>query len=81
MNTPEEQQKIVEAVSKKFPHMTCPMCSNTKFALVRGFTMNILSKDTTTFGDLSKAIPTASFTCENCGFLAQYSLQTLGLSQ
>lgn len=79
---PENELDAIHiAIDKKIATMTCPMCQGKKFSLVKGYLVNLLSQSTVDFGNFGKAIPTAPFTCDNCGFLAQYSMRSLGLRE
>lgn len=59
--------------------MRCPMCTHETFSLVGGYLGNPLQPQ---LGGLTLGgplIPTAAIVCENCGFLSQHALGSLGL--
>ena len=79
MLTKEQKDKIKDELLKKVPTLTCPMCQNKGFTMAEGYFLNTMQADLTSVNLGGQAIPTIGIICNNCGFVSQHALGTLGL--
>lgn len=77
----EEQKKVlIDALNNKFgeKELHCPMCGNNQFTISDGYIVNLMQEDLKNF-KIDKGIPSISIICDNCGFISQHALGTLGM--
>ena len=77
--TEEEKGKIVEALKKRGATLECPRCKKDKFAVLDGYIVNTLQAHYRGLVYGGKTLPTAIIVCQNCGFLSQHALGSIGL--
>ncbi len=79
MLTYEQKEKIKDELIKKVPNLTCPMCQNKGFTMADGYFLNSMQADLNSVNLGGEAIPTIAVICNNCGFVSQHALGSLGL--
>lgn len=79
MLTKEQKDKIKDKLLKKVPTLKCPMCQNKGFKMAEGYFLNTMQTDLTSVSLGGQAIPTIGIICNNCGFVSQHALGSLGL--
>ena len=79
MLTNEQKEKIKVELLRKIPTLTCPMCHNKGFTMADGYFLNSMQVDLTSVSLGGQAIPTIAVICNNCGFISQHALGSLGL--
>jgi hypothetical protein len=85
--TKESQDKIIQKINevvkrKNKKLMKCPLCTNTEFRLVGGFTNNYLTDNLN--GDLivgGDFLPNVPIVCTNCGNTFFLNAKALGLNE
>ena len=75
----EKREELVKKLKSKGIHLICPMCGNTEFALIDGYSSINLQKDYHGVSITGKAIPVTGIVCRKCGFVSLHALGTLGL--
>jgi len=81
----DQQQRIIgaltERMQKKNRGFACPMCGNNHFTLLDSYIRNDVqaSLETAVITLGGPTIPAAAIICDNCGFMSQHALGTLGL--
>jgi hypothetical protein len=78
LNT-EQKKKIADVLEKRKHGLTCPMCQNKNFIMADGFFNNNMQTDFSSISIGGPSIPTIAIICDNCGFVSQHALGTLGL--
>ncbi|MDR1746943.1 MAG: hypothetical protein LBR49_06695 [Tannerella sp.] len=73
------KREIAQELSEKISRITCPMCQNNRFVLADGYFNNQLQRDIGSYSIGGAGIPTVAIICENCGFVSQHALGSLGL--
>lgn len=79
MLSEEQKSKIKEALLKKAPNLTCPMCKTQHFAMAQGYMSLTLQSNYNSVALGGQVIPTIGIICENCGFISQHAIGALGL--
>lgn len=76
----EEKQRLASALIKKLEikNLRCPMCGNSHFSISDGYFFNFLQEDIKNYS-MGKGVPSISIICDNCGFISQHALGSLGL--
>lgn len=78
----DRKSQIIAKILGKNPNIECPMCHHRHFALLDGYiTENIQNNYKSIIVGGGTILPLATIICENCGFIAQYSLGALGLME
>lgn len=75
----EQKEKIKVELLKKISTINCPMCQNKGFTIADGYFLNTIQADLASINLGGQAIPTIAIICNNCGFVSQHALGTLGL--
>ncbi len=70
--------ELVKRVKEKGIDLKCPICNNQNFMLVDGFSRRDLSKNYKYIQLGQQYIPSISIICDNCGYLMDFALGTLG---
>ncbi|MBY0536620.1 MAG: hypothetical protein K2P88_12290 [Chitinophagaceae bacterium] len=79
MLTEQQKQDIVKRLSEKAPNLRCPMCQTNAFSLADGYFVNTMQSDFNSLALGGQAIPTVAIVCNNCGFVSQHAVGSLGL--
>ena len=78
----DRKSQIIAKILGKNPNIECTMCHHRHFALLDGYiTENIQNNYKSIIVGGGTILPLATIICENCGFIAQYSLGALGLME
>jgi hypothetical protein len=77
------KDNVINALTNKGVSKKCPMCNLTDFH-VHGDRMaprlvHDVNEAAQPLLNSQRALPVAVLTCNNCGFVAQFSLKTIGL--
>lgn len=76
----DRKSQIIAKILGKNPNIECPMCHHRHFALLDGYiTENIQNNYKSIIVGGGTILPLATIICDNCGYVAQYSLGALGL--
>ena len=75
----EERFRLISELNKRIGSFTCPICHKGQFKFVDSYSSNPLSDDYTTLNLGGKMIPYVMLVCDNCGFISQHALGTLGV--
>ncbi len=77
---PEEKKKeIIETLENKGAKLPCPRCGSQSFTLLDGYFTQPLQNNLQGLVLGGPSVPSAVITCNNCGFLSQHALGSLGL--
>ena len=79
MLTDQQKQDIVNRIREKAPNLQCPMCKTKAFSLADGYFVNTMQSDFNSLSLGGQAIPTVAIICNNCGFVSQHAVGSLGL--
>jgi hypothetical protein len=79
MLSEEQKNKIKEALIKKVPNLSCPMCKHNNFAMTQGYIVHTLQSNYSSVTLGGEAIPSIGIICNNCGFISQHAIGSLGL--
>jgi len=74
----DQRQKIAAALEARGATQACPRCSNKTFTVLEGYFTHPLSPSVGMILG-GPAVPVAVVACNNCGFLSEHALGTLGL--
>jgi hypothetical protein len=77
--TPEDKNKIIDALKEHSVKDSCPRCGTDAWGLVDGYLQHIISDDPERMLLGGRVLPTVGVLCANCGFLSEYSVIILGL--
>lgn len=75
--TEEFQKNFLKKIKEKVTNYICPICRNSNFIIIDGFLMVNPSKKIGVFALGGSTIPCVGLICNNCGFVAQHSIQIL----
>jgi transcription elongation factor Elf1 len=82
----QEELKIIgERIEEKIKikrgrtELTCPVCGNTNFQLMDGYTRRDLSEKPNEVKVGGTIIPSVTAVCTNCGHILDFALGSLGL--
>ena len=73
------KDRIVQELNKRVPNLRCPACSSGNVALGGGFFAHDLQSDLNQRKMGGINIPTVPVICENCGYVMEFAVGTLGL--
>ncbi len=79
MISDEEKDELKSSIESKIHNLTCPMCQNKSFSMADGYFLNNMQKDLHSVNLGGQAIPTIGIICNNCGFVSQHALGSLGM--
>lgn len=74
----EKRKELADALKKKIPNLTCPMCQHRNFIIAEGYFNNTIQDDFQGLSIGGPSIPTIPIVCGNCGFISQHALGVLG---
>lgn len=75
----EDREKIIKILSKRIGNFTCPICHEGHLSLVDGYSSHVLTDNFHVINMDGKIIPFVMLVCNNCGFISQHALGTIGL--
>ena len=75
----EERKKIAKVLSERIGNFTCPICKKGHFSLIDGYSSHVLTDNYRMINLDGKMIPFIMLACNNCGFISQHALGSLGL--
>lgn len=75
----DEKNQIAKILSERVGNFVCPICGKGHFSLVDGYSSQGLNEDYRKTILSTKVIPFVMLVCDNCGFISQHALGTLGL--
>ena len=70
--------EIIRALTSKNVTQPCPRCANKSFTVV-GESYISIQDDPNTLSVGGPSVPTAIVACDNCGYVTQHALGSLGL--
>lgn len=79
MMTEEKKKQIVKALSQRVNIIVCPICHQSKYSFVDGYTIDPVQDDYKAVQFGGKIIPSVMLVCNNCGHIDRFSLGVLGL--
>lgn len=79
MMTEEKKRQIVKALSQRVNSIVCPICHQSKYSFVDGYTIDPVQDDYKAVQLGGKFIPSVMLVCNNCGHIDRFSLGVLGL--
>lgn len=79
MMTEEKKRQIVKALSQRVSSIVCPICHQSKYSFVDGYTIDPVHDDYKAIQLGGKFIPSVMLVCKNCGHIDRFSLGVLGL--
>ena len=59
--------------------LTCPICLDTNFKMEKAYFLQLTQTNYHKLSNGGEKVPMAPFICQNCGFVANFSLKPLGL--
>lgn len=75
----ETKRQIINALSKRVESFVCPMCHQSKYSFVDGYTVDAVQEDYKNIQLGGRLIPSVMLVCNNCGHIDRFSLGVLGL--
>lgn len=75
----EDKLRLVNELNKRIGAFTCPICHKGQFKFVDSYSSHFLSDDYAQISIGGKMIPFIMIVCDNCGFISQHALGTLGI--
>lgn len=79
MMNEEKKRQIVKALSQRVSSIVCPICHQSKYSFVDGYTIDPVQDDYKAVQLGGKIIPSVMLVCNNCGHIDRFSLGVLGL--
>ena len=73
------KKKITKALEERGAMRACPRCGNASFTLLNGYFNQTIQTELRGMVIGGPSIPSAVVACDNCGYLSQHALGTLGL--
>ena len=77
--SPELLDKLINKLKSKGVDKPCPMCGHENFLIENGLIVNILQDNLSSLHLYGPGLVSIFITCENCGYVAQFSLDALGM--
>lgn len=75
----ETKKQIINALSKRVGSFVCPICHQSKYSFVDGYTVDAVQEDYKAVLLGGRLIPSVMLVCNNCGHIDRFSLGVLGL--
>lgn len=75
----EEKLRIANILNQRIGALICPICHRGHFSLVDSYSTVPLSDDYRVMSLGGRTIPFIILACDNCGFISQHALGSLGL--
>ena len=75
----DNKNKIIEELKKRISNFECPICKHKEFVLGGGYFAHDLQQDLKSRQMGGVNIPTVPLICQNCGYIAEFAVGTLGL--
>jgi hypothetical protein len=77
--SPEQKQKIADALNLRKANHPCPRCGNNNFTLLDGYFSQPIQQDLKGIVLGGPSIPSAVVVCNQCGYMSQHALGVLNL--
>ena len=77
--TPEQKDKIIQALTDRGAKLPCPRCGNDTFTLLDGYFNQIIQPEPKGIVLGGRTVPSVVVVCNRCGYLSQHALGVLGL--
>ena len=75
----DEKNRIINLLNQRVEHFVCPICHKGHFSFVDGYSNNVLGDNYQEINLGGRILPYIMLVCDNCGFISQHALGTLGL--
>lgn len=75
----ETKKQIINALSQRVGSFVCPICHQSKYTFVDGYTVDAVREDYKAILLGGRLIPSVMLVCNNCGHIDRFSLGVLGL--
>lgn len=75
----EEKEKIIKALDERGAKLPCPRCGNNSFTLLDGYFNQTIQTELKGMVIGGPSVPSVVVACNQCGYLSQHALGTLGL--
>lgn len=75
----DQKQEIVNKLNERKVNLPCPRCNGNNFTLMDGYFNQPIQYDLSKVKIGGTSIPSVLTICNNCGYLSQHALGTLGL--
>jgi len=74
-----KKQQIIETLSKRVESFDCPICHQSKYSFVDGYSVDIIQQQYKGLQLAGRIMPKVTLVCNNCGHIDNFSLGVLGL--
>lgn len=81
MMNEEKKKQIINALSQRVSSFVCPICHQSKYTFVDGYTVDPVQEDYKGMQLGGKIMPSVMLVCNNCGHIDRFSLGVLGLME
>jgi predicted nucleic-acid-binding Zn-ribbon protein len=76
--TTEQKNKIKRILDERGVSQPCPRCSNKNFTMAKGYFSQPIQAQLSGYLE-GRALPSIAIICDNCGYISQHALGSLGL--
>ncbi len=76
-----KKKQIIEALSKRVESFVCPICHQSKYSFVDGYSVDIIQQQYKGLQLGGRIMPKVTLVCNNCGHIDSFSLGVLGLME
>lgn len=77
----EKKQQIISALTRRVGSFVCPICHQSQFMFVDGYTVDSIQNDYKAVQLGGRFIPSVMLVCNHCGHIDRFSLGVLGLME
>lgn len=81
MMNEEKKRQIINVLSLRVSSFVCPICHQSKYSFVDGYTVDPVQEDYKGIQLGGKIVPSVMLVCNNCGHIDRFSLGVLGLME
>ncbi len=75
----DERKKIIDILNQRIGQSICPICHKGHFSIVDGYSSIMLANNYHEINLGGSVLPYVMLVCDNCGFISQHALGSLGL--